>query len=257
MSTTVTAVTKDTNHKFHSDLQKGEYGEYLVKKYLHKHFEDRISYAEDKTDVPKYQKADIDFLVQFDEQAIQSIEVKNDNTLYPNLFYETVSVSKEDREDTPGCMIVSEADVLFYVYEALNITVIAPLPALRQWVKTFFEGGGFLQEKTVFNAGYQARGYGIPIQKLMGDHGGWAEVEGIKLIDMETNRHLSFDEYDFRRRRMLKETNGQRYVKTTKEKAWSSLNKRMWPNRDDADIPLKADFKRFKHANSHINRWIT
>lgn len=258
MSTTiVTAVTKDTNHKFHSDLQKGEYGEYLVKKYLHKFFQHRITYAEDKTGVKKYQKADIDFLVQFEKRAIQGVEVKNDNTLYPNLFYETVSVSKEGKKDTPGCMLVTEADVLFYVYEALNVAVIAPLPALRQWVKDYFDSGGILEEKTVFNAGYQARGYGLPMHKLMGNHGGWTEVEGLKVVDMLTNRRLSFDEYDFRRRRMLKETNGQRYVKTTKEDAWSSLNKRIWANRDVMNIPLKSDFERHRHAKSHINKWIT
>lgn len=253
----VTAVSKDNNHVFHSDIQKGEYGEYLVKKYLHKHYQNRIIYAEDKTGVKKYQKADIDFLLQFEGQAIQSVEVKNDNTLYPNLFYETVSVSKEGREDTPGCMVVTEADVLFYVYEALNVTVIVPLASLRQWVKEFFDSGGVLEEKTVFNAGYQARGYGMPLQKLMGDQGGWAAAEGIKVVDMQTNCLLTFDEYDLKRRRLLKKTNGQRYVKTMKEKAWSSKNQRIWPNREIGNIPLKSDLERHRNAIIHINKWIT
>lgn len=256
LTSSVVASSKETAHNFYEDLKKGAYGEYLVKKYMHKFFEKRISFAEDKTAVKKYQKADIDFVVSFTDRAVETIEVKNDSTLSKNLFYETISVKREEGEDTPGCMLASEADVLFYVFQGMDLALVMSLPKLREWVNAFLSCGGTLQSKEVGNIGYQAEGYLVPIRLLMGDHSGWAGLEGLKIVDLSTNKRLDYEGFEQRRQEKLKESDGKFWIKVKREASWEAKSRRLWRNGDHLEVPLKADFARYKRAAAHVNKWI-
>lgn len=256
-ASTLVASSKSTAHSFYHDLKKGAYGEWLVKKYMHKFFQNRISFAEDKTAVKKYQKADIDFVVSFKDRAVETIEVKNDSTLSQNLFYETISVKREEGEDTPGCMLASEADVLFYVFQGMDLALVMSLPKLREWVNAFLSCGGTLQTKEVGNIGYQAEGYLVPIRYLMGDHSGWAGLDGLKIVDLTTNERLDYEAFEERRQEKRKEAGGKFWIEVKREASWEAKSRRLWRNGDHLEVPLKSDYDRYDRAVAHANKWLT
>lgn len=244
-------------HNFWEDKKEGKYGEYLVKKYWNEYFSSITEYAEDKSENPDYQKADIDLIVQYKQdkqRIIQTLEVKTDSTLYPNLFYETVSTSNQNGVETPGCMITSEADVLLYVYSALDVMVVVELKQLREWVRSHFVLGGHFNEKNVKNSTYDAKGYAIPIEMLVGAHGGCAGVPGLMLRDMNTNQHLSFEEYEARRQVMEDLLNSKR-TNLVKQKGWDTLNKKIWPDYNRLNVAVMSDKERYKAGMEELEHY--
>lgn len=242
------------SHDFRPDYEKGKYGEYLIQKYLTSHFEEQFTTLEDKSGVSAYQKADIDLLINLDGRRVQGIEVKNDNTLHPNLFFETVSVVRKHGRSSPGCMIISEADALYYVYEALDIAVVCSLSRLRDWVLYYKETGALRKEVPVYNKEYEARGIPLPVKRLLGEDARYKGMGAIKLIDLNTNERLSYEEFERRRKDMLVQTEGEMNVEIEKDRAWQSRMERLAPNKDKLDIPLRSDTERRFFANTYIKK---
>lgn len=248
----LSAGPKSTARDFDADNIKGKYGEYLVQKYLKTFFEDKYNTMEDKSDDPRYQKADIDLLVQLDGRPVQGIEIKNDNTLHPNLFFETVSVVRKHAPDSPGCMIVSEADALYYVFEPTGIAVVCSLSKLREWVIYYKGTGAWFKEVPVYNEKYQAKGIPLPVKKMMGMDPHCKGVGAVKLIDIETNTRITYEEFDRRRLDMLKKSGGEFNVEVEKDPAWLSKLNRLAPNKNVLNIPLRTEFQRRSYANTYI-----
>lgn len=252
MTTTVTmeGTSRDMNHVFVSDLIKGEYGEYLVKKHLTNH--DLVTEIEDKSGVERYQKADIDMLVRFEEDGdITSLEVKNDMTLFQNLFFESRSAIKPYGNDSPGCLLVTEADFLFYVYSAINVVLIVSVKELGKWVSNeLMEDSKAFRRVNPKNKGYTSEGYLVPIPRLMGAYGSKA-VPTIVIKDLTTNEKLTYNEYNARRKAKHAEI-GSNYVDIYAEEGWREENEAWFANQDALEIELLANEERLEKANRKL-----
>lgn len=85
----------------------------------------------------EYQDEDIDFIAERNGEA-KKIETKTDTTLWPNIFYETVS---NEEAGTVGCMLKTKADYLFYYFcnkDAYELYVFQMNP-YREWANKYIE----------------------------------------------------------------------------------------------------------------------
>lgn len=231
---------------FHTDTIRGDYGEYRVKKFLSELYGDSLEYAEDKSLNKYYQKAGIDLIIQYLNGAMTTIEVKNDSTVSKNIYFETISQSKPGEEDVPGCMLTTEAENIFYMFEELDVVLIMQTQQLREWVKSYLANGGVLETRTVQNFTYSSQGYLIPIERLMGAHDGWTGVYGMRVIDMQTGNMLNYEELEKHRNLVetILEDGEERY--TTREKHWSIMNKQLWKDHDILNYAIKSVVIEFK-----------
>lgn len=251
LNTSVVASKQQETHRFIKDIEIGTYGEYTLKKYF-KRFYPNIQ-IEDKSDVRAYQLADIDMLLK-DGEEVKSIEVKNDRTVFENLFYETVSVRKEGEEDTPGCVILTEADYLVYIYQAIGVAVVARVNNLNNWVVSYLSEPNNVpfRKAIVKNAGYEGEGYRIPVRSLMGEARGVEAVEGIQLVDLNDNVSLTYKEYESRRKDMYEELD-ESYYSTIKDRSdWEERNKVMYKNKNNLNIPLLDKDVRLKQSRNRL-----
>ncbi len=115
----------------------------------------------------EYQKLDID-LIANDEI---SIEVKTDRMKTPNMFYEIESNSKLGTE---GCMLYTEADILFYVLIEHNIVLTIPIGGLREWV---LDNWSMFREVPVRTS--NARGLLLPINRVI------SEVDDVGVLNLK------------------------------------------------------------------------
>lgn len=244
-------LTNKTGHntpkQFHAYMEKGEYGEYKIKKFLHEYFGDNIDFAEDKSNDKNFQKADIDLLLQFGGGTITPMEVKNDTYTTGNMFYEIISRSEPETPDVPGCMITTEAEVLFYMFEQLDITLILDMKRLREWVAAYFDCGGHLEKKVVTNPTYSSVGYIIPVEKMMGADKGWAPVHGIRMMDLSTGKQMTFEEFE--QRRLLVETINDSEADepfAVREKYWQIKNSHLWPDYGVLSFATKKQREKYK-----------
>ena len=243
---------RNLSHEFVDDIVKGEYGEYKVKQMLAEH--SLVADIEDKSGDRRYQKADIDMLVKFDEDSdeITSVEVKNDSSLFNNLFFESRSAIKSWTSDSPGCLLVTEADFLFYMYFALEIVVIVPVKELNKWVSNrMIEDGKAFRKVNPRNNGYSSEGYLVPMAQLTGKQYNVKGVPGLIIKDMKTNKVLSFDEYEERRKEVRKEV-GTNYVKVTGEAGWRNANAELFKNEDRLQVELLDNDVRLSKANEKL-----
>lgn len=236
----LTATKRSKEHVMKKDVVKGDYGELLAKRFLEKF--DRVGAIEDKSGVYEYQKADVDLLVEVptrDGLEVLGVEVKNDTTTYPNLFYETKSVIKGEKVQSVGCLLVSEADYLIYIYQAFNAAVLVPLKNLNNWVVDYLKTGKTFGKGPVYNTQYEGEGYKIPVRALAGE-AGFKKVRQLQLVDLTTTKPISYAEFEKRRVWADKETDGKKYTKVNleKEKGWEEINRRLYPNRNKLDIVL-------------------
>lgn len=263
----LTATTKDAIHVFVNDLEKGEFGEYTVKQYLQRF--PYVRQIEDKSGEYAYQKADIDLLAQLNNGNIVSIEVKNDASLFPNLFFETKSVVQSGRDTKPGCSILSDAGMLFYVYQGLDVVVVTPLDALNAWVADYlasdrvrFKKGyplnkGYRTKKPANGAetnDYTGEGYRIPLKALLGEQDGLAGVPGLSIRDLQTNQTLTFEAFNALRLRTKQALGGTNYVKLEAPKGWRTRNQSLYPNKGVLDIPLRNRKEREQDAIATMNQ---
>lgn len=163
--------TKENPAVFKNDLSIGDVGEYRLKKYLNEFYSNVIHKAEDKSKNAYFQKADIDMLVQFKDGGTYGLEVKCDTYMSGNIYYETISsFGKNGRPDNPGCMEKTQADVLFYILESIDVILTFRMNEFRDWVKKWVKETDAV-ETIVPNKGYDSAGYKIPIKDILNGTG--------------------------------------------------------------------------------------
>lgn len=231
----MTGSKQNEAHEFIEDVKVGDFGEYMVKRYLCKKLPG--AEIEDKSGVRTYQKADIDLVVN-DKGRTFSIEVKNDRTVYGNLFYETISSIKDGVIDRPGCILVTEADYLMYYYQATEVVIIMNVDKLNQWVFNYLSNS--TNERfplgSVQNKEYRAEGFLIPVDKLLGDNG----VKGAVIRDTNTNKRLTLKKFHSRRNLVQSKVEST-YTNVDGEEGWLNTNRNLYPNYNQLDIPLLDD----------------
>lgn len=234
-------------HVFLNDLEVGKYGEYMVKKFFKEVMPS--AYIEDKSDDSRYQKADIDLLVNCKGKKF-SVEVKNDRTLYENLFYETISNKRENGIDTPGCMLVTEATHLVYYYQATKVAAILPVKNFNIWVRSYLENENNKRFRTVTvpNKGYTAEGFLIPLSEIFGKDG----VPGARLQSFVTRQILSYKEYNDLRQYRYNNIKAN-YVKIRGQVGWERKNKKTYPNNNKLNMKLLDDQVRTQRGLNRLS----
>jgi hypothetical protein len=85
---------------------------------------------ENVEDNPLYRARDID-LIWTTHKARYEVEIKGDRWHHTgNFFFETHS---NREKGTPGCLLYTQADLLFYYFVEPRILYILPMPATRDW----------------------------------------------------------------------------------------------------------------------------
>lgn len=123
---------------FTGSLKRGEVGEEIFiaslagSKAVKKVYDARRS--------AKYQDADIDFIIDLNQQSMLSaltgstsvaVELKTDYTTHPNVYYEKSSCYELH---TAGCMEKTQSDVLIYYYIRKNFFYVLKTDTFRDWV---------------------------------------------------------------------------------------------------------------------------
>lgn len=251
----LTATKRNDEHVFSEDIEKGDYGELLAKKFFREF--NGINLIEDKSGVYEYQKADVDLLVEARVSGgseVLGIEVKNDTTTYPNMFFETKSVIKNGKVVSPGCLLVSEADFLIYIYQAYDVAVFVPLKNLNNWVVDYLKSGRLFGKGPVTNKGYKGEGYKVPVRALAGKDG-FKKVRRLQFRDLKTTEPISFEEFERRRLWAKNEIDGKRYAELNlkEEEGWEEININLYPNKNQLDMPLMSIPERNKKARLKLD----
>lgn len=131
-------MTTKTDKIFTGSLKRGEVGEEIFiaslagLKAVKKVYDVRRS--------AKYQDADVDFVVDLNQQSMLSaltgstsvaVELKTDYTTHPNVYYEKSSCYELH---TAGCMEKTQSDVLIYYYIRKNFFYVLKTDTFRDWV---------------------------------------------------------------------------------------------------------------------------
>lgn len=238
---TITGTSRNTNHVFLDDIDVGEYGEYLAKQYLSNL--PGVNIIEDKSNEPSYQKADVDILVETDtrDNKVVGFEIKNDTSLYPNLFFETKSVVKNGKVHAVGCKLVSEAHYLMYIYQSYDVAVYVPLSKLEKWVEKQLIAGHRFRKGYPKNKGYSGEGYLIPIEMLAPENGG---IKHLNFVDIRTGKRLNYKKFEQRRKEAIAKLGGTMYAQLTVENNWRTENDKLFPNNNVLNIPLRTEADR-------------
>lgn len=238
---------QQTEHVFLNDLEVGKYGEYMIKKFFQKVMPN--AHIEDKSDDSRYQKADIDLLVQYQDKNF-SVEVKNDRTLFENLFYETTSNKRKNGIDTPGCMLVTEATYLVYYYQATKVAAILPVKNFNIWVRSYLEdeSNDRFRTVTVPNKGYLAEGFLIPLEEIFGENG----VPGARLQSIVTRQTLSYEEYDNLRKYRRSKIKAN-YADVQGKVGWERRNELTYPNKNKLNVELLDDNDRIQRGLNRLS----
>lgn len=148
---------------FVKDKKIGKIGEAIVEKLIREVFNmDLIDVSEDSY----WQQFDVDFLVD----DIQ-VEVKTDTSITPNIFFETVS---NKSKGTKGCMLITTADILYYVHTGHEIIFTIPVDEYRLWVMN-----NQSSMRTVSVRTSNAEGILVPIKRLLN------EIETVSVMTLD------------------------------------------------------------------------
>ena len=115
----------------------------------------------DVTMVKKYQKLDIDFVIEYFYGLKQSWEIKTDTYDSGNICFETIS---NDNKSSKGCFLISEADYWFYYLEKKQQAIIFNHSKAMEWFKT---NQDTFREVIVKNKNYNSINCLIPIKDLI------------------------------------------------------------------------------------------
>ena len=80
----------------------------------------------------EYFSQDIDLLIYKEELGEQSVEVKGDKYPIKNFFLETIA---NTTKNTPGCILITQSDYLFYVFNNENRLYIFETEKLQLWLR--------------------------------------------------------------------------------------------------------------------------
>jgi penicillin-binding protein-related factor A (putative recombinase) len=144
-------------HKFEEDNSAGKRGEKLFKEFLEKSGKP----CKDVSDDPKYQRDDIDFIVEGKSGNEISFEVKNDSKIAytGNIFYE--SISNVDY-GTVGCFEKTKADFIVICSESENKFYLIKSDVLRNYVQQNKKSLRYISRVE----GSNSAGYLIPKSKV-------------------------------------------------------------------------------------------
>lgn len=150
-------------HDFNESINRGKRGEEIILDILNSK-----NYIQNITDVSNdssYFEKDIDFIVEFTNGNVQTVEIKTDFTKYPNFFYEEISALETN---SIGCFEKTEAEILIYYFIELNLIYIFNMPKFRGWFhsnKQLFIKNGYrksLKNKRYNGDLYTTVGYAFP-----------------------------------------------------------------------------------------------
>lgn len=145
-------------YEFEQQNGIGKQGELIVKSWLLQ--QGNISSLLDVSSNKKYQKDDIDIIVNTEDDDIITYEVKTDSFLTGNLFFEIVSNTERN---TPGCMLYTKADYILYFFIRNNNLYKLPTIPFREWV---ISNRDKFKEKSVNNKYYHSKGLLIPLSMI-------------------------------------------------------------------------------------------
>lgn len=154
-----------------------------IEKYLNR-FNETIKITNVEND-EFYREKDIDMIWERNVDGVQqqiTIEIKGDRYHHTgNLFFETIS---NDKKNTPGCFLYTEANYLFYYFVYSKELHILPMPETRNW---FLENEHLytktVKTSTVNNAGefmYNTLGKLLPKKDLRE-----ASIPGYKIVKLK------------------------------------------------------------------------
>jgi len=130
---------------------------------------------------PTYQKDDIDLIWTTHNRTLR-IEIKGDRWHRTgNFFFETAS-NKE--RNTPGCLLYTKADYIFYYFVTPKILYCLPMPATREWFTANL--ARFKERSTTTPVGrhsYTTVGRLVPISAVV------KEVGGVRKINLAQQGH--------------------------------------------------------------------
>ena len=156
---------------FTGSLKRGEVGEEIFiaslagSKAVKKVYDARRS--------AKYQDADIDFVIDLNQQSMLSkltgstsvaVELKTDYTTHQNLYYEKSSCYELH---TAGCMEKTKSDLLIYYYIRKNFFYVLKTDTFRDWVHEHSEDfrKNFKEERGRFGI-YHKEAFLIPTSSI-------------------------------------------------------------------------------------------
>lgn len=145
-------------YEFERQNGVGKQGELIVKSWLMQ--QSNISSLLDVSSNKKYQKDDIDIIVNTEDGGTITYEIKTDSFLTGNLFFEIVSNTERN---TPGCMLYTKADYILYFFIRNNNLYKLPTIAFREWV---ISNRDKFKEKSVDNKYYHSKGLLIPLTMI-------------------------------------------------------------------------------------------
>lgn len=154
-------------YSMEEQMKVSDLGVFVVSKYLEglDNVFKIVNVEEDK----KYQKKDIDLLAYMkvgEKLGWVSIEVKCDTYKSGNLYVETISNMSKN---TPGCLMYSEAQYLFYFFEKLDELYIFPMVKFREWFvanKNKFSRKEPATKRVDGSILYKSEGYTVPLQYI-------------------------------------------------------------------------------------------
>lgn len=113
-------------------VAKGKVGIVLVTRLLNR--DARTVEVENVEEFADYRRADVDLLWQRRDgrHGIETwkVEVKTDTYMTGNMAFELMSVIENN---TPGCFLVSEADLWYYCFPGFGVAYVLPMPETREW----------------------------------------------------------------------------------------------------------------------------
>lgn len=145
-------------YEFEQQNSIGKQGELIVKSWLVQ--QGNISSLLDVSLNKKYQKDDIDIIVNTEDGNVITYEIKTDSFLTGNLFFEIVS---NIERNTPGCMLYTKADYILYFFIKNGHLYKLPTIAFREWVVSNKDK---FKEKSVNNKYYHSKGLLIPLSMI-------------------------------------------------------------------------------------------
>ncbi|MBX2997152.1 MAG: hypothetical protein KF893_01485 [Caldilineaceae bacterium] len=129
-------------------------------------------------DDPAYQRIDVD-LIWVTQTRTYQVEIKGDRWQGTgNFFFETQSNAEQQ---TPGCFLYTEADLLFYYFVHAQELYILPMPQTRDWFLVHMDE--FKERATttlVGNSRYTTVGRLTPIQRVL------REVDGVRRYNLSS-----------------------------------------------------------------------
>ena len=126
--------------------------------------------------IPEYQRQDIDLLWTTTRKTFR-IEIKGDQWHKTgNFFFETLS---NQELNTPGCLLYTKADYIFYYFVETRILFTLPMPATRDWFKENMARFEERSTTTPVGAGsYTTVGRLVPITIVQ------KEIKGVKRVEL-------------------------------------------------------------------------